>query len=206
MKNLISLEEKHNMFFENEAEDLYQYIYLKDVEPYLFKDEDNASARYFDFLCDAANLLDVSPHNVMIAGSSRLGFSLNPSEKKKRFLNDFYEDSDIDLVVVSPHLFEFFMREFTRASYRIGHVTKKKELGRKLLKGFFDFYHFTDLNQIYIDWTKKTGSFQRDLQKKFDIQYEINYRVFNDWLSVELYYTNSLINAKDLIMKQEGKS
>lgn len=206
MKNLISLEEKYDMFLKNEVEDLYQNIYLIDVEPYLFKDEDNASTRYFEFLYDAANLLDVSPHNVMFAGSSRLGFSLNPSKKKDRFLKDFYEDSDIDLVVVSPYLFEFFMREFTKANYRIGHLTKKEELGKKLLKGFFDFYHFTNLNQIYLDWIKKTGSFQRDLQKKFDIQYDINYRIFNDWLSVELYYTNSLKNAKELIKRQEEKS
>lgn len=73
MKSLISTEEKYDMFLKNDPLNLYQDIYLMDVEPYVFKDEASASARYFKFLYDAANLLDVSPHNVMIAGSSRYG-------------------------------------------------------------------------------------------------------------------------------------
>lgn len=190
------------MILAKNTNQLYQQIYFEDTEPYIFSGKPDPIKTYYDFLYQAANLLEVSPHNVMFAGSSRLGFSLNPSDKKGRFLKDYTENSDIDLVVVSPQLFSFFTREFTKANYVIGHLKKKDQLAKKILKGFFDFYHFTNMNQEFLNWQKKTSPFQRELQKRFDISNEINYRIFNDWLSVELYYTDGIKISKEKLQKE----
>ncbi|GKV80986.1 MULTISPECIES: hypothetical protein [Pectobacterium] len=50
-------------------------------------------------ICDK---LEVGFDNVIIVGSCKLGFSIKPA---KRFI-PFGEESDIDIAIVSPHLFE----------------------------------------------------------------------------------------------------
>ncbi|MGE7848187.1 hypothetical protein [Bacillus cereus] len=187
-------------------DDLYKEMYVKDVEPYIFKDSEKVSDEYFEFLYMFSKLLDVSPHNIMIAGSARTGFSLNPNPQKGRFLKDFTEESDIDLVVVSPDLFHSFWKEFTIASYKVGELKNVQHLGKKLTKGFIDLYHFTDSNEVNKQWEKKTGRFQRELQKKFTLSQDINYRIFNDWQSVELYYKNGIEEAKTLVQKGAWKN
>lgn len=200
MKEFLTGEQKES-YLDRPVDDLYKEIYVKDLEPYIFKDSKVISNDYFEFLYMFSKLLNVSPHNIMIAGSARTGFSLNTSTKKQRFLKNFNEESDIDLVVVSPDLFHTFWREFTIASYKVGELKDLPYLGKKLTKGFIDLYHFTDLNEVNKQWEKKTGSFQRELQKKFTLSQEIHYRIFNDWQSVELYYKNGIEEAKKILSR-----
>ncbi len=67
--------------------------------PYVFRDEPESNDMLVGHLCDA---MDVSQQNVVIVGSAKVGFSLNPDV----FPRAFSETSDIDVIVVSEDLFD----------------------------------------------------------------------------------------------------
>ncbi|MFH1370110.1 MAG: hypothetical protein ABII09_02325 [Planctomycetota bacterium] len=67
--------------------------------PYVFRDEPASNDLLVGNLCDA---LDVYEQNVIVIGSAKVGFSLNPNN----FPRKFSETSDIDVIVISEELFD----------------------------------------------------------------------------------------------------
>src|SRR5882672_6208948 len=61
---------------------------------------------------EVAAKLSISPVAIQLIGSAHLGFSLNPDH----LLRPFMPDSDLDLVVVSPQLFDEAMLELSASA------------------------------------------------------------------------------------------
>jgi predicted nucleotidyltransferase len=61
-----------------------------------------SSAQYFELRSEVADRYEVHPNEVLVVGSGKLGFSIAP---KKRYRH-FTDTSDIDVVIVSPRLFD----------------------------------------------------------------------------------------------------
>lgn len=58
--------------------------------------------KYFDLRSDISDHFLIHPSEVLMVGSGKLGFSIKPS---KRYI-PFGEESDIDMAIVSPDLFD----------------------------------------------------------------------------------------------------
>jgi len=73
--------------------------YLFDRSPYCFADKPQ---RYIDFRKEICEKFKIHLQNFAIVGSSKVGFSLNPT----KFGTVFSESSDVDVVLVSEELFQ----------------------------------------------------------------------------------------------------
>jgi hypothetical protein len=104
-------------------------------------------------------------------------------------------------VVVSPELFE----SSWNAYYELSNM--------KFVKGYSQitsnvFNNFVSLKKVDPDvefiknWEKRTGTFVRDLQLKFSIRHQINYRIYKSWDWVEKYHIRGI---EELQSQLEGE-
>jgi hypothetical protein len=67
--------------------------------PYVFRDEPASNNLLIGHLCGELSVLE---QNVVVVGSAKIGFSMNPDS----FPREFSDTSDIDVIVVSDVLFD----------------------------------------------------------------------------------------------------
>lgn len=173
----------------NEKE-IYQK-YLLGSEIWYFKDYlglEDYSKSYDTFKHFVSNKLGIQFGNIAIVGSAKTGFSLAP----KKFGNDFSEDSDFDLILVSPELYRkfwdaYFDMHFQGQSIK-GYNFKTSEIFRR----FISIKEPDPLHPTLKAWIQQVETFNKDYQVKFDIYNIINYRIYESWKSVEKYHLRGI--------------
>ena len=168
--------------------------YFISGEIWLFKSihKEKWFEKYDEFKKFISSNLGVHYNDIGVAGSAKLGFSLNPEKN----LKDFDASSDVDIIIVSRRLYEDFWREYLKDSYN---PTAQIKNINKISFGIFRKYIFLDgfrHNAYYEQWTKKTLGFENKIQLFFDIENEIHYRIFESWDAVKDYYMKSIMDAK----------
>jgi hypothetical protein len=178
--------------------------YLFDQDVWIFEpgSEMNLRGTYHDLKYAISNCIDIAPNNVAIVGSGKMGFSLNPS--KSDLLPPFNNNSDIDLVIVSPSIFNEAWRDL-RTAYLAGH-TQLRDLFRDSI-----FVRFLVLNDkiktpsTYLrDTLLKVTEMKRVLQLEVRLKRQINYRVYADWGDVEAYHAHSAGILQRLLQGPRG--
>lgn len=185
------------------AEEIYNELYISG-DVWLFKKlfKDNWFLQYDEFKKYIAKKLDVHYNNVGIAGSAKLGFSLNPQKDYKAF----DETSDVDIIIVSQRLFYEFWEQYLNDSYNL--TTRIKNI-KYVCFCIFRKYLTLDCfrnNDYYNDWQKKTGDFEKDIQLLFQIENDIHYRIFESWDSVKMYYISSINRLKGLEVNEQNEN
>lgn len=185
------------------AEEIYNELYISG-DVWLFKKlfKDNWFLQYDEFKKYIAKKLDVHYNNVGIAGSAKLGFSLNPQKDYKAF----DETSDVDIIIVSQRLFYEFCEQYLNDSYNL--TTKIKNINYVcfcIFRKYLTLDCFRN-NDYYNDWQKKTGDFEKDIQLLFQIENDIHYRIFESWDSVKMYYISSINRLKGLEVNEQNEN
>lgn len=149
--------------------------------------------KYDSFKISVANLLGVHKNDVNIFGSAKIGYSLNPEKE----LKDFNEDSDIDIAIVSSNIYRTFrdayLEEFYSGRFK---YYKHKQVTSAIFRKFIIFDGFSEKNSEYRNWLEKTGEFEAIIQLEYELNNEINYRIFETWDAVEYYYKKSINECK----------
>jgi hypothetical protein len=170
---------------------VYNNILLNE-DVYILSEQHKQAAKdvYHDFKVAVSNALDVPVKNVAIVGSAKTGYSLTPG----RNYSPFGAESDLDLVIVSDRLFiELwesylnFVNSFTGQAY--SHIAKNV------------FKHFISIKsrdvtgeqlKYFSNWVNKVDHLKLQLELKFKLPLEVNYRVYDDWKYVEQYHVTGL--------------
>lgn len=92
---------------------------------------------YKKFTLEVAKRLNVGENDIIMVGSGRLGFSLNPSQ----VLKDFDRESDIDLVIIGSRQFDESWVELLSTSNAVESLEeeerrKMKKIEREFFKGY----------------------------------------------------------------------
>ena len=163
------------------VEEVYnKYIIGGDV--WYFKDKygENWFDIYDQFKIFISKKLEVHYNDIAIAGSAKLGFSLNPT-KNFRLFN---EESDIDIIVISRKYFYLFWDSYRRDSYAEVRTPNFNKVCFGIFRKYIIFDGFKKNNLDYLKWLKKTQGFEKNLQLEFEIENSIHYRIFEDRKSV----------------------
>jgi hypothetical protein len=148
---------------------------------------------YDKFKLLIADGLDVHPMNIIMVGSAKTGFSVAPNDKAFKEFND---SSDLDIVVVSDKIFHQVWGAFNDLS-KMKHVKQYSAVTSEI------FRHFISLKEVDVDveyfknWEKKVNAFKKNLQVVFEIENEINYRIYESWEWVDVYHLDGLSKLKD---------
>ena len=125
---------------------------------------------------------------------------------KKNF-KEFGVDSDLDLIIVSKYYYKKIWsayRKISQESYLQNFNTKTGNI----FNGFIGIKDSDNTygNQDLIDWQQLVRTFKAELQLRFDINHELNYRIYADWESVQDYHMRGINKLKEGIVKSEIKS
>lgn len=191
-------------------EDLYDYCrkYVLHGTPHVFDGNDE---NFYEFRKRIAKKFNIPFHEIYITGSGKLGFS--PFKNK---LFDF--DSDIDVAIISPTLFESIMRDIS--SYQMRFRSNRKTVRETELNMYHEFLEYVALGWIRPD--KLPTSFQMHVFKKDWFQffnsisygksevgnYKVNAGVFKSYEHLEDYIVSGLssIKRRKIVRKVNDKS
>lgn len=176
--------------------DIY-YEYLLGQEVWYFKNNGNDFSSVYDsFKKFISRKLNIPFNNISIVGSAKTRYSFSPTKN----LSEFHDNSDFDLIIVSRKLFY----EIWSAYREVSQGQYLDNYGQKCGNIFGGFISIRDNdktygNQTLENWQKKILSFKAELQLTFNIQHDINYRIYSDWESVEEYHLKGITKLKNTI-------
>lgn len=180
------------------ARDFYNdYLLSQDV--WLFQQSQGYIKHdYHEFKKMMSEELGISPFNFSIAGSAKLGFSLNPSKGYRDFTLVGNSPSDLDLVIVSKRQFDNLWQSF-RDLVNNYHYKKYNSLTSGIFRGFVSF-KTSDLTgeqySYFGDWVRRVESMKANLATHFYINCEVNYRVYETWEDVDRYHLQGIEKLK----------
>jgi len=176
------------------SKDIY-YEYLIGQNVWYF-DEFGEDVNYDEFKKYISRKLDIPFNNISIVGSAKTKFSFSPDKKFK----EFNSKSDFDLIIVSHKDFNSLWgayREVSQESYLHGFTYKCSNV----FNGFISVKDDDDNygNETLKAWQRKILDFKAELQLKFNISHEVNYRIYADWESVQDYHIKGIAKLKDKV-------
>ncbi|RZE63060.1 hypothetical protein C0R01_17700 [Streptomyces albidoflavus] len=144
-----------------------------------------------------ATELGVDPMAVQLVGSARLGYSINPRKNFRKF----QEDSDLDIAVISPELFDRAWAEL-REIIEDELFSQKKNYLRKLV---FEECIALDIVLPRLSfgeqWSRSRDLFIQDLGGAFR-NCEVNYRLYRNHRSLRSYQVKSVNIARDRAIEE----
>lgn len=144
-----------------------------------------------------ATELGVDPMAVQLVGSARLGYSLNPRKNFRKF----HGDSDLDIAIISPELFDRAWGEL-REIIEDELFSQKKNYLRKLV---FEECIALDIVLPRLSfgeqWSRSRDVFIQDLGSAFR-NCEINYRLYRNHRSLRSYQVKSVNIARDRAIEE----
>tara|TARA_R110000796_G_scaffold96719_1_gene202791 strand:+ start:181470 stop:182060 length:591 start_codon:yes stop_codon:yes gene_type:complete len=176
--------------------DIY-YDYLLGQEVWYFQNNGpDFSSDYDHFKKFISRNLKIPFNNISIVGSAKTRYSFSPTKN----FSEFHNESDFDLIIVSNRLFNRVWeayRQISNSQYLHGYDQKCGNV----------FHGFVSLkdddrtygNEILENWQKLILTFKAGLQLKFNIQHDINYRIYSDWESVEAYHLKGITKLKSTL-------
>ena len=177
-----------------DLEDVYTK-YVLGGEVWYFKDKfgNKWFEKYNEFKIFISKKLGVHYNDIVIAGSAKTGFSLNPDKKYKAF----GDNSDIDIIIISQSLFYKFWNAYLKDSYSDVKVNQYSYVCKCIFRKFLTFEGFQKSNEDFSSWKKQTKGFEKDLQLHYGISHEIHYRIYESWEAAQLYYISGIKKGKE---------
>ena len=105
--------------------------YIMSGTPYVFSDNEDT---YYELKREIANHFTLSNiNNIIMVGSAKLGFSINPENN----FSDIQDDSDIDMVVIDDDLFDVYWKRLFEFNINITVRTYKEDESYQKFKEYF---------------------------------------------------------------------
>ncbi|TVU72749.1 hypothetical protein [Cobetia crustatorum] len=183
----------------SESEIYHEFLVGQDVWYFRRENEgDKYSINYDEFKKFISIKLDVPFNNISIVGSAKTQFSFSPHKKFK----EFNDSSDFDLIIVSRLLYKKIWAAYKNISQQT-YLHQHKVICSNIFNGFVSI---KDNDKTYgedalEEWQRKVRTFKADLQLKFNIEHDINYRIYSDWESVQEYHIRGIAKLKSEIKK-----
>lgn len=180
--------------------DIEEVLYKHVLEgfPYAFRASESDYTKLRQHL---STVLEVPLRDLTIVGSGRTGFSLDPNQ----FGRPFSETSDLDVAVVSAHLFDSAWMELLRPKYRDYDLTDQE---REWLKEHRRYIYWgnirparlpvaTQIGRKWLDAFRGLARYQEFARR------EVNGWLFRSWWHVQLYYSQALRKLADQLKIRE---
>ena len=160
--------------------------YITHGSPFVFTGDEQ---KYFLLKKEIADHLGLNPQSVIMIGSAKLGFSINPLKLWKPF-ND---ESDIDMVIISDRIFLEFWRELF--NFNIGLQVRSEDedrMYRSFLEYFFKGWLRPDLFPFQYVGRREWFNFFKSISYKEFGNNKITGAVFYDLNFYESYHTQNI--------------
>lgn len=150
-----------------------------------------------DFKILVSSSLGVSYNSVMMVGSGKTGYSFSPKKKLKEFTMEPTSDekSDIDIAIISSHIFEQFWKIF-RDSYDVTNKVHYNHISREIYRGYINERNINCVSQCRVKWQSISNEATRKLKQNMYFKHDISYRIYRSWEDFEEYNIASIDELK----------
>jgi len=166
--------------------------YLIFGNPFIFSDSEE---KYYELKEEIAEFFEISPTQVIMTGSCKLGFSLKP----KKTWTHLTEESDIDITIISEILFNRLWKEMIDHKNSIDLLdisdTENKDF-HSFLKYFFKGWLCLSLFKFKFPMNDEIFEFKKTLQQKH--KRRISFGIFKNEYYFEIYHQKNLNRIKGL--------
>ena len=147
---------------------------------------------YDDFRKTVSDHLGLQPDCIALTGSAKFGCSLNPNPKINKAFRAFHEGSDLDLIIVSPELFNEIWLAL-REAYFSGYWWIMRHHAPYIFRHFISLVSEERYKTKYLRETvRKLDSMAFRIVTTMGISRTINYRIYSDWNDVYAYHSYSI--------------
>lgn len=158
-----------------------------------------------DFRMTVSESLGISFNSIMIVGSSKIGYSLSPTEKM--FLpfsidGDKREMSDIDVAIISSELFMKFWWLFRKA-YSSKYSYFYKDIYNEIYRGYINEKYINRVDECRKEWSEIASASKKKLSDQLFMKHEITYRIYRSWEDFEEYNLKNIEKIR-IKMLEEG--
>ena len=180
--------------------------YVLHGTPHVFKGRDE---EFYEFRKKIADKFQIHFYEIYITGSGKLGFS--PFK-----LKEFDYDSDIDVAIISPTLFETIMRDI--ANYQMSFRKARAVVRESELSMYHDFLEYVALgwirpDKLPISFQMKTfksdwfNFFQELSYGKSEVgNYKVNAGVFKSYEHLEDYIVSGLVDVRNARLRKKNNA
>jgi hypothetical protein len=158
-------------------------------DPFFFKDNLDSFISLKEEIADKFNL---HPHNVLMVGSAKLGFSISPDNNWKIFS----DDSDIDMVLVSERAFQSVWKELFLFNSNIARHQREEDNFTKFKNYFFRGWIRPDYFSFNYPGKKDWFEFFSSLTKKYGAGHKIVGALYYNYDFFEKYHINNIDNLR----------
>jgi len=157
------------------------FVYAKKLETYyLLKEE-------------IAKEFHTHPHNVIMVGSAKLGFSIAPNQLWK----PFSDESDIDIVIVSEVTFREYWEQLFLFNINTARNQKEEENFKKFKDYFFKGWIRPDLFDFRFDKKNHWFDFFKSATRKYGDGRKITGALYHNFSFFEKYHMNNLNSIRN---------
>lgn len=167
--------------------------YITDGLPYIFNGDTNI---YFKLKQKISEHFGLNPHNVIMIGSAKLGFSLSPNQLWK----PFDDESDIDMLIISDVVFDKYWYDLY--DFNIDLVDKSElqyEDYRSFMKHFFRGWVRPELFHFQYPGKKEWEDYFMSISYKEFGNNKITGAVFRTMEFYERYHRRNINNIRTLL-------
>lgn len=168
--------------------------YIHFGTPYIFEGNETL---YYDLKEEIAEHFKISPSNVFMIGSAKLGFCLSVEKGLWRYIN---EESDIDMTIISEKLFDEIWKEIFEFNINITVRTEKEDKQyHEFLKYFFKGWIRPD--KFPFNFAKKVEIQQllNSLYNKYDNR-KVSVGIFRNEYFFEMYHVSNINKIREIVI------
>ncbi len=151
-----------------------------------------SGAQYFELRSEVADRYEVHPNEVLVVGSGKLGFSIAPAKRYRHFT----DTSDIDVVIVSPKLFDRMWKAVHYYWDHGGYWERSSQFKAYLFQGWIrpDKLPPAKTFQLANDWWQFFNALS--YTGKYSV-YKIVGALYRDWYFLEAYQLRGVSACAD---------
>ncbi len=194
----MSIEDVKSRFKKDLKDEIYDSRYI--VQKYLCNGSSPIlnDEEIFEIKFSIANKFKIHPNEVIITGSGKLGFSIAP----QKLFNDFNENSDIDVAIISNNVFDEFWSDLLDFNINIKNRNYIEEKNYRDFQDYF-FRGWIRPDLFPFKYKRKTDwfNFFNDLtQKIYNYgEHKISAGIYKNFTTFELYNIKNISSIRNKI-------
>jgi len=154
--------------------------------PFVFGGDDE---KYFKLKQTVSQNFDLNPQDVIMIGSAKLGFSISPLKRWQ----PFRDESDIDIVIISPDIFDKLWKELYDFNIKLRARTEEEDARYyKFLDYFFKGWLRPDLFPFSYTGRKEWFDFFKSISYGEFGYYKITGAIFRSHYFYESYHIGNI--------------
>ncbi len=141
---------------------------------------------------DISDEFNVNPHNVIMVGSAKLGFSISP----QKLWQHFNENSDIDIVIISEDLFKSFWKTLFLFNNNISRSEDDDKQFNSFKDYFFKGWIRPDKFNFNFNGKQKWFEYFQKMAIKYKLERKLRVALYINFEFFEKYHINNIENLK----------